>query len=105
MWEGRKEMQSSNGGANVRLSLYCTDPDSVPGEDCATFYRTDRRTWLVQGDHRDEPDVAAQLVALKPGEIAAEVPNPLVDLFVRMYAKEFYGVDLVEAAERAVRDV
>ncbi|WP_327089558.1 hypothetical protein OIE66_02740 [Nonomuraea sp. NBC_01738] len=87
-------MQTSRPADDLRLAFYCTDPDSVPGEDCATFYRTNRGTWIVQGDRRDEPHVVAQLVALKPSETSVEIPEPLVELLVRSYAKERYGIDL-----------
>ncbi|MBB5083170.1 hypothetical protein HNR40_008673 [Nonomuraea endophytica] len=87
-------MQTSNPADGLHLAFYCTDPDSVPGEDCATFYQTNRGTWIVQGDRREEPDVVTQLVALKPSESSVEVPGPLVDLLVRRYAKERYGIDL-----------
>lgn len=87
-------MQTSKPADSLRLTFYCKDPASVPGEDCATFYRTSEGTWIVQGDRREEPRVVRQLVALKPSESSVEVPGPLIDLFVRIYAKEHYGIDL-----------
>jgi S-adenosyl methyltransferase len=51
---------------------------------CATFYRTDRDSWIVQGKRRG-PRVAAQLVAFGDDETFAEIPAPLVDLFVKKY--------------------
>jgi hypothetical protein len=86
-------MQTPN-AHDVRLTFYCKNPDSVPGEDCATFYRTDRKTWVVQGDRREEPELRSQLVALKPWETSVEVPEPLVELLVHQYVKERYGIDL-----------
>ncbi|WP_371778737.1 hypothetical protein [Streptosporangium subroseum] len=87
-------MQTSHTHDGLRLTFFCTDPASVPGEDCATFYRTDRDTWVVQGDRREEPEVITQLVALKPYETSVEVPGPLVELLVHKYVKERYGIDL-----------
>lgn len=81
-------MQTPNDGDDLRLTFYCKDPDSRPDEDCATFYRTNRRTWVVQGDRREEPEVMAQLKAPKSGETAVEVPERLVELLVRTYLKE-----------------
>jgi len=87
-------VQSSNPNEAPRLTFFCKDPESVPGEDCPTFYRTDRGSWIVQGEHRGEPEVVVQLLALKAEETALEIPERLAELFVRMYAKERYGVDL-----------
>ncbi|GAA0954508.1 hypothetical protein [Nonomuraea longicatena] len=87
-------MQTPKPADDLDLTFYCKDPDSVPGEDCATFYRTNRDTWIVQGDRREESQVVAQLVALKPFETSVEVPESLIDLLVRRYAKERYGTDL-----------
>ena len=81
-------MQTPDGDDDLRLTFYCKDPDSKPDEDCATFYRTSRSTWIVQGDRREEPSVLAQLKALKARETAVEIPDALVELFVRTYLKE-----------------
>jgi hypothetical protein len=64
---------------------------------CETFYTTDRNTWMVQGKQRGE-GVAAQLVGLAHDETFCEVSDPTMDLFVRKYVKERYGVDLSSAA-------
>ncbi|MCD0452235.1 hypothetical protein LO762_24020 [Actinocorallia sp. API 0066] len=87
-------MQSNDSGGLPRLIFFCKDPDSVPGEDCPSFYRTDRESWVVQGEQRAEPEVVGQLLALKADEVALEIPERLAELFVRMYARERYGVDL-----------
>ncbi|MFI0450677.1 hypothetical protein [Actinomadura sp. 6N118] len=92
--------QPPDSGAHRMLSFYCKDLNSSTGDDCATFYRTNVGTWIVQGDQQGE-QVRAQLIALKPTETFCEIPENLVDQLVRMYAKERYGVDLAGAARRA----
>jgi hypothetical protein len=87
-------MQTPHAHDDLRLTFFCTDPASVPGEDCATFYQTNRGTWVVQGDRREEAEVMTQLVALKESETSVEVPGPLVELLVHKYVKERYGIDL-----------
>jgi hypothetical protein len=87
-------MKTPDGVPLVRLSFYVKDPDSFQGQDCPTFYRTDRGTWVVQGDRRDESEVVAQAQGFKAREGLLELPGDLVDLFARMYVKEKYGVDL-----------
>jgi hypothetical protein len=87
-------MKTPHTNDGLRLTFFCKDPASVPGEDCATFYRTNRSSWVVQGDRREEPELISQLVALKPCETSVEVPEPLVELFVNTYVKERYGIDL-----------
>ncbi|WP_157429850.1 hypothetical protein [Actinomadura oligospora] len=73
---------------------------SVTKQDCAIFYRTDRASWVVQGD-RMRPEVEEQLVGLKPSESYVEIPERLLDHLVRRYVKERYGLDLDGAAQRA----
>ncbi|SDI11297.1 hypothetical protein SAMN05421505_13445 [Sinosporangium album] len=90
-------MQST--GENVIVSFYCKDPDSTGTEDCPAFYRTDRASWIVQGDRQGE-HVEAQLVGLKPTETFVEIPERVVERMVIMYAKERYGVDLTGASRR-----
>ncbi|TMR91305.1 hypothetical protein [Nonomuraea basaltis] len=88
-------MQSTD----VIVSFYCKDPVSTGTEDCPTFYRTNRSSWIVQGDRHDE-HVKAQLRGLKPTETSVEIPERLVDQMVVMYAKERYGVDLTGTSRR-----
>lgn len=78
---------------NLTAKFYIKDPDSGVGEDCETFYETDRDSWLVQGKRRG-PQVAAQLVNLAEDETYLEISNRTVDAFVRKYVKENHGVDL-----------
>ncbi len=87
-------MKTPDGVSHVRLTFYAKDPGSFQGQDCPTFYKTDRRTWIVQGDRRDEPEVIAQVVGFKPEEGLLELPEALVDLVARMYVKENYGINL-----------
>jgi hypothetical protein len=49
---------------------------------------------LWQGELRDDPHVRSQLRKPSPTEVGVEVGDDLVDMFVRAYAKEKYGVDL-----------
>lgn len=91
-------MQSSESGDDLVAIFYCKDPDSVDIDDCSAFYHTDRRSWIVQGKRRGAA-VAAQLRALGEDETFVEIPEPLVELFVRRYVKERYGTDLGSPAE------
>jgi hypothetical protein len=90
-------MQSAQDDSGMLVNFYCKRPDSDGSEDCASFYRTDRGSWIVQGDRRGE-QVAAQLRALKPSETFLEIPENLVELFVRKYAEKRYGIHLDRAA-------
>jgi hypothetical protein len=90
-------VQSADPDDEPRATFYCKDPGSVDTDDCAAFYQTDRRSWIVQGKRRGGA-VAAQLRALAVDETFVEIPEPLVELFVRRYVKERYGTDLGGAA-------
>ncbi|GAA2616055.1 hypothetical protein SMC26_09620 [Actinomadura fulvescens] len=81
----------------LRLSFYCKDPDSTTKQDCATFYRTNHGTWVVQGD-RLGPETETQLIGLAEHETYVEVPGRLMESMVRQYVKENHGVDLDGAA-------
>ncbi|MCD0453081.1 hypothetical protein LO762_28435 [Actinocorallia sp. API 0066] len=95
--KGRSNMEQGCDAADeLTASFFCKDPDSNHGEDCETFYRTDRDSWLVQGKRRGER-VAAQLVALADDETFVEMSQRTVDLFVRTYVRETYGLDLGDA--------
>ena len=90
-------MQSPDVDGGLHATFYCKDPGSVDTDDCAAFYYTDRLSWIVQGKRRGAA-VAAQLRALADDETFVEIPEPLVELFVRRYVKERYGTDLGGAA-------
>ncbi len=60
-------MQSPDAGDDLLATFYCKDPGSVDTDDCAAFYHTDRRSWIVQGKRRGAR-VAAQLRALGDDE-------------------------------------
>lgn len=90
-------MQSDDLGDELRVTFYCKDPGSVDIDDCAAFYQTDQRSWIVQGKRRGDA-VAAQLHALAVDETFVEIPEPLVELLVHRYVKERYGTDLGSAA-------
>lgn len=91
-------MRQPDAGDDLLATFYCKDPGSVDTDDCPAFYQTDRQTWVVQGKQRGSK-VAEQLRALADDETFVEIPEPLVELFVRRYAKERYGTDLGSAAE------
>jgi hypothetical protein len=78
----------------IMLSYYC-GPESETAETCPAVHRiTNRGAWLWQGELRDDPHVRSQLRKPSPTEVGVEVGDDLVDMFVRAYAKEKYGVDL-----------
>jgi hypothetical protein len=93
-------MQSSRDENGVVVTFYCKRPDSKINEHRASFYRTSRGAWIVQGDRRGD-NVAAQLRALTPSETFLEIPENLVGLFVSKYVEERYGVHLDRAAQPA----
>ncbi len=94
-------MKIPDGIQPLTLTFIVKDSDSWGGdEDCASFYRTSRGSFVVQGDRREEPEVVAQARSFDPGrEGLLEVPETLVDPFVRIYVREVYGIDLGEPAQ------
>lgn len=95
-------MQSPDAGDDVIVTFYIKDPNSQGSDFCETFYATDRDTWVIQGKRRGAK-VAGQLVSLASDETFCEMSGPTMDLFVRKYVKERYGVDLARALEGATR--
>jgi len=93
-------VKPSDDGDDVVLSFYCKTPGSNDEFECPAFHRTDRGTWMAQGERREGPRVRSQLRAPKESEGAVELPDDLADLFARLYVKERYGIDLGPAAER-----
>jgi hypothetical protein len=90
-------MEPSGSDEKIMLSLYCGDDKSDSATTCPAVHRvhrTDRRSWLWQGELRNDPDVRSQLHKPSPTEVGVEVGDDLVDTFVRAYVKERYGVDL-----------
>ncbi|GAA0988198.1 hypothetical protein GCM10009555_069300 [Acrocarpospora macrocephala] len=86
-------MQSYGDGDDLSLTFYCKDPDSNQDNECETFYRTDRGSWLVQVKKRG-PRVGAQLIGLGEDETFGELSERTMNVFVRKYVREHYGVDL-----------
>lgn len=82
---------------DLRVTFFCKDPESKLLDDCASFYQTDRGSWIVQGQ-RCGPQVAAQLRALRDDETFVEIPEALVELFVERYLKGRDGTDLSPGA-------
>ncbi|WP_460362864.1 hypothetical protein [Actinocorallia lasiicapitis] len=87
-----------SGDDELTATFFCKDPDSNHGEDCETFYATDRGSWIVQSKKRGEA-VRAQLVSLADDETFGEISGRTMDAFVRKYVRERYGFDLADAAE------
>lgn len=86
-------MQSPDADDAIRLTFYCKDGDSQGDKQCESFYSTDRGSWMVQGKRRGEK-VATQLVGLADDETFCEISGPTMDLFIRMYVRDRYGVHL-----------
>ncbi|MFC5182794.1 hypothetical protein [Actinomadura harenae] len=85
--------QPRRGRDDLAVTFFCKDPGSNQDNECAAFYKSNRRSWIVQGD-RLGPDVGDMLNALAEHETYLEIPDALADRFVHMYVKERYGVDL-----------
>jgi hypothetical protein len=63
----------------MRITFIAKDPDSVPNQS-PTLYRTDRKSWLVQGWVVSDPAVLAEM-NIPDGETAVEIPDRLVPFF------------------------
>jgi hypothetical protein len=63
----------------VELTFVAKDPGSDPDES-PTLYRTDRRSWVVQGWEVTDPDVLAAM-DIPEGETCVEIPDRLVPFF------------------------
>ena len=61
------------------LSFVARDPGSVPDES-PTLYRTDRRSWVVQGWVVTDPDTLAAM-NIPDGETCVEIPDRLIPFF------------------------
>ncbi|MEU6922150.1 MULTISPECIES: hypothetical protein [unclassified Streptomyces] len=85
---------------DVTATFFCTDPESQGGIECETFYETDRDSWIVQLKKRG-PRVRDQLVALADDETFGEMSGRTMDVFVRKYVRERYGIDLGITPNRA----
>jgi hypothetical protein len=78
---------------DLAVTLFSKDPSSQGAAECDSFYATSRGSWGVQGK-RHGPKVMSQLTGLADDETFVEVSGPTVDVFVRRYVKERYGIDL-----------
>ncbi|MEV5198375.1 hypothetical protein [Streptomyces sp. NPDC053720] len=78
---------------DLTATFFCTDPESQGGIECETFYETDRGSWIVQLK-KSGPKVRAQLVALADDETFGEMSGRTMEVFVRKYVRERYGIDL-----------
>jgi hypothetical protein len=90
---GSNMRQHSSDGDDLTATFFCTDPNSQGGVECETFYETDRGSWIVQLKKRG-PKVRDQLVALADDETFGEMSGRTMDVFVRKYVRERYGIDL-----------
>jgi hypothetical protein len=64
---------------DMELTFVAKDPDSVP-DGSPALYRTDRRSWIVQGWVVSDPAALAAL-NLPEGETCVEIPDRLVPYF------------------------
>jgi len=65
----------------MRLTFIGKDPDSNP-TGSPTVYRTDRKTWVVQGWQLTDPEALAQM-DIPDGEGAVEIPDRMIKFFRR----------------------
>jgi hypothetical protein len=63
----------------MRLTLVGTDPTSNP-TGSPTVYRTDQKSWVVQGWVVTDADALAQM-RIPEGETAVEIPDRIVHFF------------------------
>ncbi|MGH3831745.1 MAG: hypothetical protein ACRDRS_15080 [Pseudonocardiaceae bacterium] len=63
----------------MELTFVAKDPSSEPSGS-PTLYRTDRRSWVVQGSVVTDPDALATM-AIPEGETCVEIPDRLVTFF------------------------
>jgi hypothetical protein len=65
----------------MALQFIAKDPDSQP-EGSPTLYRTDRKSWVVQGWVVTDPEELAQM-NIPSGETCCEIPDRLVPFFMQ----------------------
>jgi hypothetical protein len=63
----------------MRLTLIGTDPDSNPSGS-PTVFRTDRKSWVVQGWEVTDPEALAQM-DIPAGETVVEIPDRMLQFF------------------------
>ncbi|MGH3778302.1 MAG: hypothetical protein ACRDRR_21605 [Pseudonocardiaceae bacterium] len=63
----------------MELTFVAKDPDSEPSGS-PTLYRTDRRSWVVQGWVVTDPDALAAM-DIPEGETCVEIPARLIPFF------------------------
>lgn len=66
----------------MRLTFIGKDAGSQV-DDCPALYRTDRGTWVVQGWNVTDPDAIADLRQLAPNETVVEVPESVLEHYIR----------------------
>lgn len=65
----------------MKLTFVARDPGSVP-DGSPALYRTDRRSWIVQGWVVTDSD-ALTTMDIPDGETCVEIPDRLVPFFQR----------------------
>lgn len=63
----------------MHLTFIGKDPDSNP-TGSPTVFRTDRKSWVVQGWEVTDPDALAQM-DIPAGETAVEIPDRMLQFF------------------------
>lgn len=63
----------------MKITLVAKDPASVP-DGSPTLYRTDRKSWVIQGWMVNDPDVLAKM-AIPDGETCVEIPDRMIPFF------------------------
>ena len=63
----------------MRVVLIGKDPQSNP-TGSPTVYRTDRKTWIVQGWDVTDPEALSQM-CIPAGEAAVEIPDRVIQFF------------------------
>ncbi len=63
----------------MKLTFVAKDPNSEPSGS-PTLYRTDRRSWVVQGWVVTDPDALASM-DIPEGETCVEIPDRLTPFF------------------------
>jgi hypothetical protein len=82
--EDEDDVRASSGMArkerwNMEVTFVAKDPGSVP-DGSPALYRTDRKSWIVQGWAVTDPAALAAL-NLPEGETCVEIPDRLIPYF------------------------
>lgn len=64
----------------MRVTFVAKDPASQPKQS-PTLWRTDRKSWIVQGWVVSDPEALAQMDDVPDGEARCEIPDRLLPFF------------------------